>query len=174
METGKQGVKGDKGVKGVKDDTMLSPHLASPNEATLSHLNKLDGVRLSPHFKLTEFLNLKKYAENIPTMQHVVNMTYGCLMLLEPARQVVGPIIINSGFRTPRVNALVGGVKNSQHLLGQAADIRPKDPRQFQRLVDFLKAYDLTDQLLTGNVWLHISWAPFAEPRHFVRIGYYK
>jgi len=95
-------------------------------------------------------------------------------MLLEPARQVVGPILINSGFRNPRVNALVGGVRNSQHLLGQAADIRPRDPQQFQRLVDFLKAHQLTDQLLTGNGWLHISWSPFTKPRHFIKIGYYK
>ena len=85
----------------------------------------INDTRLSPHFKLGEFINLTKYPDNKPTMQHVVNMTYGCHMLLEPARQVVGPIIINSGFRNPRVNALVGGVKNSQHLFGQAADIRP-------------------------------------------------
>ena len=83
--------------------------------------NELDGVRISPHFKLNEFLNLKKYPENIPTMQVVANLTYGCHLLLEPARQIVGPIIINSGFRNETVNRRVGGVKNSQHLLGQAA-----------------------------------------------------
>ena len=146
---------------------------------------KMNSTHLSPHFTLEEFINAGKYpdrstsgrsayAENKPTMQHVANMTYGCLMLLEPARQVVGPILINSGFRNPRVNALVGGVRNSQHLLGQAADIRPKDPQQFQRLVAFLQAHDLTDQLLTGNGWLHISWNPFGIPRHYIRIGYYK
>ena len=45
---------------------------------------------------------------------------------------MAGPIIINSGFRNSRVNRLVGGVENSQHLFGQAADIRPKDspPKQ--------------------------------------------
>ena len=134
----------------------------------------INDIRLSPHFKLGEFIKLSKYPDNKPTMQDVANMTYGCLMLLEPARQVVGPILINSGFRNSRVNALVGGVKNSQHLIGQAADIRPKDPRQFQRLVDFLKAHALTDQLLTGNGWLHISWNPFGTPRHDVRVGYYK
>ena len=107
-------------------------------------------------------------------MQLVANLTYGSLLLLEPARQVVGPIIINSGYRNPRVNTLVGGVKNSQHLLGQAADIRPQDPSQFQRLVDFLKTHDLTDQLLTGPGWLHISWNPLGIPRHDVRIAYYK
>ena len=134
----------------------------------------LNDIRLSAHFKLIEFLNLQKYADNMPTMQAVVNLTYGCHMLLEPARKVVGPIIINSGFRCSRVNALVGGVSNSQHLLGLAADIRPKDARQFQRLIEFLKAHDLTDQLLTGNGWLHISWNPIATPRHYVRVGYYK
>ena len=134
----------------------------------------LNEIKLSPHFYLSEFLNLKKYPENIPTMQVVANLTYGCLMLLEPARIEVGPIIVNSGFRSEVVNRRVGGVSNSQHLIGQAADIRPKDPQQFQRLVDFLKTHGFTDQLLTASTWLHISWNPFAQPRRYIRIGYYK
>ena len=134
----------------------------------------MENIKLSEHFMLSEFLKLKKYPDNIPTVQQISNMMYGCRNLLEPARQVVGPIIINSGFRNPDVNRRVGGVKNSQHLQGQAADIRPKAPAQFHRLVEFLKAHKLTDQLLTGNGWLHISWKPFAAPRHYIRIGYYK
>ena len=135
----------------------------------------MENTKLSKNFKLSEFLNVGKYPDNKPTLQVVANLTYGCLMLLEPAREAIGcPIIINSGFRNTRVNTLVGGVKNSQHLIGQAADIRPKDPQQFQRLVAFLKAHTMTDQLLTGSNWLHISWTPFGQPRHFVRIGYYK
>ena len=134
----------------------------------------LNEIKLSKHFLLREFLNLKKYPENLPTMQVVANLTYGCHLLLEPARLEVGPILINSGFRSETVNRRVGGVSNSQHLIGQAADIRPKDPAQFQRLVDFLKAHALTDQLLTASTWLHISWNPFAQPRHYVRFGYYK
>ena len=133
----------------------------------------LNEIRLSPHFMLSEFLNLKKHPANIPSMQAVVNMTYGCHQLLEPARLIVGPIIISSGFRCEAVNRQVGGVKNSQHLIGQAADIRPKDPAQFHVLVNYLMSCKYTDQLLTGNGWLHISWNPFAQPRHFVRIGYY-
>ena len=134
----------------------------------------INDIRLSAHFRLGEFINLEKYPDNKPTLQDVVNMAYGCQLLLEDARQAVGPIIINSGFRNARVNRLVGGVAGSQHLIGQAADIRPKDPTQFQRLVDFLRRHALTDQLLTGHGWLHISWNPFAPPRHYVRIGYYK
>jgi hypothetical protein len=140
----------------------------------LNNASALDGVRLSPHFKLGEFLNFGKYPENIPSMQDVVNLTYGCHQLLEPARLITGPIIINSGFRCEAVNRKVGGVRNSQHMMGQAADIRLKDPRQFQRLVEFFKSWEYTDQLLTGSSWLHISWTPFGAPRHFIRIGYYK
>ena len=134
----------------------------------------LNEIRLSPHFLLSEFLNLEKYPENIPTMQVVANLTYGCLMLLEPARAIVGPIIINSGFRNEAVNRKVGGVKNSQHLIGQAADIRPKDPAQFSALVAFFKNWEYTDQLLTASTWLHISWNPYSTPRHYIRLGYYK
>ena len=135
----------------------------------------MNDVRLSQHFTLAEFCNPGKYPANVPSTQQVANMIYGCRLLLEPAREAIScPIIINSGFRNPRVNTLVGGVAGSQHLLGQAADIRPKDPQQFQRLVAFLKTHALTDQLLTGNGWLHISWNPFGIPRHYVRIGYYK
>ena len=144
------------------------------NKRTVPLLH-MDAVRLSAHFTLEELVNSQKYPDNNPSLQDVVNLVYGCRLLLEPAREAIGcPIIINSGFRNPRVNALVGGVRNSQHLLGQAADIRPMDPHQFHRLVDFLRHHALTDQLLTGNGWLHISWKPFGTPRHDVRIGYYK
>ncbi len=134
----------------------------------------LNDIRLSPHFTLGEFLNLGKYPDNIPSIQNVANMTYGCHLLLEPARRAAGPIIITSGFRNTQVNKRVGGVSNSQHLLGQAADIRPQDPAQFQKLIDYLRHHTLTDQLLTADSWLHISWNPFNAPRQYVRIGYYK
>jgi putative chitinase len=68
----------------------------------------------------------------------------------------------------------VGGVRNSQHLTGQAADIHLADPSRFRQLVEFLKTCKYTDQLLTGSTWLHVSWTPFDTPRHFIRIGYYK
>ena len=152
----------------------MKENLNDHNEAALNHPSEFNAVRLSPHFKLSEFLNLRKHPGNFPTMQVVANLTYGCHQLLEPARLISGPIIINSGFRNESVNRKVGGVAGSQHLIGQAADIRPKDPSQFPALVDFLKKWEYTDQLLTGKGWLHISWNPFSQPRHFVRIGYYK
>lgn len=57
-----------------------------------------------------------KYAGNLQTL--AVN--------LQKIRDKVGPLVINSGYRTPKYNAnpSVGGEKNSQHLFAKAADIR--------------------------------------------------
>ncbi len=106
--------------------------------------NQLAAIQLSPHFTLGEMLTLDRHPANLPSLQAVVSLAYGCQLILEPVRQEVGPIIINSGFRTPEVNHQVGGVKGSQHLLGQAADLRPQDPRQFERLVALLRRHALT------------------------------
>ena len=152
----------------------LSTHLASPSEAALRNLSELNSVRLSQHFLLQEFIHLRRHPENIPTAQDIANLTYGCLMVLEPARQIAGPIIVTSGFRCEEVNRKVGGVTHSQHLTGQAADIHLADPSRFRQLVEFLKTCEYTDQLLTGSTWLHVSWTPFDKPRHMIRIGYYK
>ena len=44
--------------------------------------------------------------------------------LLDPIREAWGePIVVSSGYRCKELNALVGGVKNSHHMLGCAADI---------------------------------------------------
>lgn len=44
------------------------------------------------------------------------------------------PIIINSGYRSPEHNKKVGGVPNSYHVQGIAADIRPKFRKDLARL----------------------------------------
>ncbi|MCL1941517.1 MAG: D-Ala-D-Ala carboxypeptidase family metallohydrolase [Synergistaceae bacterium] len=37
------------------------------------------------------------------------------------------PLVVNSGFRCPAHNARSGGVKNSKHLSGRAADVSAKN-----------------------------------------------
>ena len=132
-------------------------------------------VKLSRNFTLDEFTQLHLHPDNVPPTQHIVNITYGVATILQPLRDALGcPIVINSGYRTPVVNKLVGGVANSQHMSGCAADIYPKDLRKFSECIEILKNSPYTDQLLTGSHWLHISWQPHGKPRHMVRLGYYK
>ena len=46
--------------------------------------------------------------------------------VLDPLRERYGkPIVVNSGYRCAKHNKEVGGVANSQHVKGEAADIRP-------------------------------------------------
>lgn len=49
-------------------------------------------------------------------------------MVLDPLRELIGhPIYVSSGYRCKELNKAVGGVKNSQHLTGEAADITTND-----------------------------------------------
>lgn len=63
--------------------------------------------------------------DNTPTPGIKQNLERLVANILDPLREAWGgPIDVNSGYRCPPLNKAVGGVKNSQHLTGQAADIR--------------------------------------------------
>ena len=56
--------------------------------------------------------------------------------VLDPAREKLGaPITVNSGFRCPLHNQTVGGVANSQHVRGEAADLTCKDNQRLARII---------------------------------------
>ena len=63
--------------------------------------------------------------------------------VLEPVRERLGrPIVVNSGYRCPIHNAAVGGVANSQHLRGEAADLHCYDDRRLARIIVEHGRYD--------------------------------
>ena len=91
---------------------------------------------LSPHFTVGEFFRsgtaIRLGIVNEPdahpeeglTNEEVVeNLRALCTEVLEPLRRRVGRVIITSGYRCQKLNKAVGGVWNSQHLRGEAADI---------------------------------------------------
>lgn len=73
------------------------------------------------------------------------------------------PITVNSGYRCSRLNRMVGGVHNSQHVLGEAADITAGNPDKnrllYELIVDMMKEGLLFDQLILEDnaKWIHIS-----------------
>ena len=86
--------------------------------------------------------------------------------VLDPARERLGmPIIVNSGYRCPKHNAEVGGVKNSQHMKGEAADIRCEDNEQLKRLI---KEQGVFDQLIVYPTFVHVSYKRVGGNRHQV------
>lgn len=83
------------------------------------------------HFNLSEFFRSSTAAENgiknEPSIDERATIVRNINLLvdnvLDPVRDMVdAPIIITSGYRSPQVNRLVGGVDNSQHMSGCAAD----------------------------------------------------
>lgn len=83
------------------------------------------------HFNVSEFFRsstaAKNGIKNEPSSDKKAAIVRNINLLvdnvLDPVRDMVNtPIIITSGYRCPQVNRLVGGVDNSQHMSGCAAD----------------------------------------------------
>jgi len=83
-------------------------------------------IRLSKNFALSEMVKSataeRLGVDNSPSDIHLVNLTHLAIHILQPVRNEFGVITINSGYRSPTLNAKVGGSKTSQHCNGQAAD----------------------------------------------------
>lgn len=80
------------------------------------------------YFSLAEMCRSDKARQyginNTPNQEQVDNLILLINNVLDPLREAYGkPINVSSGFRSVALNAKVGGVSNSQHLYGQAADI---------------------------------------------------
>lgn len=84
--------------------------------------------------------------------------------VLDPLREKWGaPIRVTSGYRCERLNRAVGGAKNSQHRLGQAADLDAGGKAKNRDLFNLIRASGLPfDQLIDekGYAWVHVSYGP--------------
>ena len=84
--------------------------------------------------------------------------------VLDPVRERLGmPIVVNSGYRCEKHNKDVGGVRNSQHLRGEAADIHCAD---LPRLKALIIENGKFDQLITYPTFLHVSYKRTGGNRH--------
>lgn len=126
---------------------------------------------LMKYFSIAEFFKSdvaeKHQVDNIPDdaqLSQVLNNIHALVNnVLDPLRAMVGrPVIITSGYRSQRVNELVGGSKTSQHLSGKAADIHVQGftPQQMDVVYQTMQmCYDF-DQLIfypSKNI-IHVSW----------------
>lgn len=104
--------------------------------------------------------------DNTPPPEVVANMKLLIEKVLDPLRSAWGaPIIVDSGYRCPRLNKIVKGAANSQHLLGQAADIHTVSDTVYsnRRLFELIQSLKLPfDQLIDeyGYNWIHVSYSP--------------
>ena len=88
--------------------------------------------------------------------------------LLDPIREAWGePIMVSSGYRCKELNALVGGVKNSHHILGCAADLIAGNKADHRKLFNLIQQMQQAGQIKFTQLiwegdgrWIHISYVP--------------
>ena len=126
-------------------------------------------IKISKNFSLSEMVKsataVRLGVDNSPSSIHLVNLTHLAIHILQPVRDKFGVITINSGYRSPALNAKVGGSKTSQHCNGQAGDFEsfstpnPELALWISKNLDFdqliLEFYDGKDP---NSGWVHCSY----------------
>lgn len=139
----------------------------------------MNDIQLSKHFRLSEFIRSStatKYGiDNTPPLEAIANLQFLCQELLEPLREWMNePIVISSGYRCPQLNSHpeVRGASKSQHLTGEAADIRIpmtkapngsliQDMAKARKWIEWIldKRFDqlILEHDKSGHYWIHVS-----------------
>lgn len=96
--------------------------------------------------------------------------------VLDPARQAYGKAVyVNSGYRCGKLNGIVGGMTNSQHVRGEAADITTRRGlSENLKLAKIIVKLGVFDQLILegspkGELtpdWIHVSYRRDGKNRH--------
>lgn len=134
----------------------LSKNL-SLSECTKSNTAKRLGINNEPDEQVIN--NLRHIAENV----------------FQPLRDHFNhPIYVSSGYRSPKLNAAIGGSKTSQHMAGKALDLDAdifkglsnadifnyiKDNLEFDQLIWEFGTDDNPD-------WVHVSYSAYDTNRH--------
>ena len=119
------------------------------------------GINNSPRTKEEE----KRVIENLKAL---------CMEVLQPLRDFLGkPVVISSGYRCAELNKAVGGVRNSQHMKGEAADIHVENTEHLLKIMHFIMDETDFDQVIwernrAGTQWVHVSYKREGVNRHQV------
>lgn len=141
---------------------------------------KIDQLK-SEYFTLQEFIRsstaTRLKIDNTPSAEILRNIEYGVQRVLDPLRRIhQRPIIITSGFRCAKLNKAVGGVTNSWHTKGNAADIHIQDENEAKEIFEILKTLPSVDTVLfehsRSSQWIHVQWDINKTPRHHYNFNF--
>lgn len=134
---------------------------------------------LSRNFTLEEMTASRtataKHIKNTPDTQAVACLAALCTAVLQPLRDAMGYAIpVESGYRCKKLNEAVGGVSNSQHMKGQAADLYiAGDKAKGREWMRWIADNCDFDQLIwehdkAGTYWVHVSYNPSGNRRQVI------
>lgn len=132
--------------------------------------------RISRDFTWEEMVYSRVAVENglrnVPPAEAEIAMKHLVKRLLQPLRiAYAGPIAITSGYRSPEVNRLVGGVPSSQHVKGEAADCYVPDPEVLLNVLRFCKLPFDQAILYKRKKFLHLSLKASGKNRYQIIIN---
>jgi zinc D-Ala-D-Ala carboxypeptidase len=133
-------------------------------------------TQLTPHFTLEEFTDsqtaARKGLNNVPKeSSNEYDGIRRTANVMEKVRTILGdkPILISSGYRSPQVNAAVGGSKSSAHMSGLAVDFSCPGfgtPLQIcKKLHPHMKELGIDQLIHEYDTWVHLGLTGGA-PRH--------
>jgi zinc D-Ala-D-Ala carboxypeptidase len=138
--------------------------------------------RIGAHFWASEFLRsdiaVRKGLDNIPHATEMANIMNILGPGMQRVRDTLGtPVMITSGYRSPEVNAAVGGSRASQHTQGLAADFISPAFGTSRAVCKYLleRSSEIRfDQLIYEGSWVHISFPlPGKQPRNEVLTAHF-
>ena len=121
-------------------------------------------MKLTKNFELEEFLisqtAIRNGIINTPNSDVTKNIKDLCVNVLQPLRnKLKQPILITSGYRSDKLNRIIGGANDSQHIVGEAADIIVPGMQACELFAFILTTNIKYDQIiLEFNRWVHISY----------------
>lgn len=124
-------------------------------------------MELTTHFSTEEAtaseIAARNNIDNSPSAAILATMTKTA-MAMERIRALLGnkPLHVNSWYRCPALNTIVGSASTSQHLLGEAVDfICPQfgTPLEIAKLLIDNKDLIRYDQLIYEHTWIHVSFS---------------
>lgn len=106
-------------------------------------------------------LAMRRGIDNTPPAEELKEL-HRLADYLDSVRENYGaPIRVSSGYRSPALNAAVGGKPTSQHLKGQAADLVTDDLKKLGNVIRRVGGFDqLIYEHVGGARWIHVSIAP--------------
>lgn len=133
-------------------------------------------MKITENFSLEELIisetAKKRGINNTPSEEITNNLIKLTEEVLQPIRDKYGKSIkVTSGYRSPELNKAIGGAKTSQHLTGEAADLKAGDGNN-KKLFDLILEMINKGEITVGQCiweygtkqqprWIHVSLPNF-------------
>jgi zinc D-Ala-D-Ala carboxypeptidase len=133
---------------------------------------------VSPHFSFAELTRtdhrdfFDEQADAPPQIR--ANLVRLAVDILEPARAIVGPLRVNSGYRCPGLNAAIAGSRTSAHMDGLAADVIPLEMDLCDAYTRLAQSGLPVDQIIFEyGRWIHLGAPRHAHDPRLQRLAVY-